>query len=128
MNEIASYSIPVFIILVLIFALFKRVNIWNAFTLGGKNGLKCAFDILPSLVGLVVAIELLSQSGALTAFSNFASPVTRLIGIPQEILPLSLMRSISGSGSMAVFQNILSNHPPDGYIARCASVIMGSTE
>ncbi len=128
MTKIASYSIPIFIILILTVALFKRKNIWTAFTRGGTNGLKCAFDILPSLVGLVVAIELLSQSGALGAISNLAAPITSLVGIPKEIFPLSLMRTISGSGSMAVFQNILTNNTPDGYIARCAAVIMGSTE
>lgn len=128
MTKIASYSIPAFIILILAVALLKRKNIWIAFTRGGNSGLKCAFDILPSLVGLVVAIELLSQSGALNTISNLAAPLTSLVGIPKEVFPLSLMRTVSGSGSMAVFQNILANNPPDGYIARCAAVIMGSTE
>ncbi len=128
MNSITSYFIPVFILFVLVFALCKKVNIWSAFTQGGMNGLKCSVEILPSLLGLVVAVELLYQSGALEAFSAFASPVCKLLGIPSEILPLSLMRTVSGSGSMAVFQNILSTHSPDSYIGRCASVIMGSTE
>lgn len=128
MSNIAAYSIPVFIAIILIFAVIKKVNIWTNFTQGGTKGLKCAADILPSLVGLVVAIELLSASGALSAFSNLLAPLCNILGIPKEIFPLSLMRSISGSGSMAVFQNILTTYSPDSYIGRTASVIMGSTE
>lgn len=128
MTNIASYSIPLFIIFAIVFALFKKTDIWTSFTYGGIKGFKCAIDILPSLLGLVVAIELLSQSGALSAFSDFFAPVCRLFGIPKAVFPLSVMRSISGSGSMAVFQNILSLHSPDSYIGRTASVVMGSTE
>ncbi|MBR5535714.1 MAG: spore maturation protein [Clostridia bacterium] len=128
MNNIASYSIPLFITVILIMALFKKVNIWSSFCTGGLKGLKCAADIIPALIALVTAIELLSASGALTAFSSFFAPVCNLLGIPEEILPLSVMRSISGSGSMAFFQNILSEYSPDSYIGRTASVIMGSTE
>ncbi len=128
MTNIASYAIPVFIILVLGFAFSKKVDIWTSFTQGGMNGLKCAVEILPSLLGLVVAIELLSQSGALGAFSEICAPLCRFLNIPKEVFPLSIMRSVSGSGSIAVFQNILSTHTPDSYIGRTASVIMGSTE
>lgn len=128
MNNIAAYSIPAFILIILAYGLFKKVNIWDGFTKGGMNGLKCAVDILPSLIGLVVAIELLSASGALSAFSHFISPLCNSLGIPEEIFPLSLMRCVSGSGSMAMFQNIISTHSPDSYIGRCAAVIMGSTE
>lgn len=128
MNTLASLIIPAFIITVLLTALSKKVNIWGAFTTGGKNGLRCAVEILPSLVALVVAIELLSASGALNAFTNLLSPVCNLLNIPKEIFPLTLMRSVSGSGSLALFQNIITTHTPDSYIGRCASVIMGSTE
>ncbi len=128
MTNIASYAIPLFIMLVLAVGFFKRVDIWPAFTHGGMNGLKCAIEILPALLGLVVAIELLSQSGALGAFSDFCAPICRFLHIPKEVFPLSIMRSVSGSGSIAVFQNILSTYTPDSYIGRTASVIMGSTE
>lgn len=128
MNNPTSFSIPFFIITILLFALIKRRNIWSHFTFGGMKGLKCAFEILPSLVGLITAIELLSASGALNAVSSFFAPLCNVVGIPKEILPLSLMRSVSGSGSTAVFQNILTTYTPDSYIGRTASVIMGSTE
>ncbi len=128
MTNAFSYAVPLFILCVLIFAKVKKIDLWSAFTEGGKNGLLCAFNILPSLVGLVVAIEILSSSGALAAFTELLSPLCRAFNIPKEILPLSLMRCVSGSGSMALFQNILSTHSPDSYIGKCASVIMGSTE
>lgn len=128
MSNIASNFLPFFIVLILIFALLKKVNIFSAFTRGGAKGFNCMLSIAPSLIALVTAIELLSLSGVLSAFSSFFAPVCQLLGIPKEILPLSLMRSVSGSGSMALFQNILETHTPDSYIGRVASVIMGSTE
>ena len=124
----SEFIIPLFVSAVILFGIIKKVNIWGAFTLGGMKGLNCAVSILPSLVGLIVAIEILSASGALTAFSELLSPFCSFLGIPKEVFPLSLMRSVSGSGSMAIYQNILSNYSPDSYIGRCASVIMGSTE
>lgn len=127
-NSISGYVIPVFIITVIIAALFKRVDVWSAFLNGVKKGLDCAIGILPSLFALVIAIEMVSQSGALAALSRAVSPFSRHIGIPGEILPLTLMRSVSGSGATAVFQNILKTYGADTYIGRCASVIMGSTE
>ncbi|MCD8049076.1 MAG: spore maturation protein [Clostridia bacterium] len=128
MSALSSLCIPFFILFVIIFALFRRVNVWSAFLDGAKNGLKCAVEILPSLFGLVVAIEMLSASGALDALSSLAAPITRFIGIPGEIFPLTLMRSISGGGATAVFRNILTLHGADSYLGRCAAVIMGSTE
>lgn len=125
---VTSFIMPGFILFVLIFALFKKTDIWGSFTSGGVKGLRCAVDILPSLIGLVVAIEILSSSGALASFSELVAPICQKIGIPKEIFPLTLMRSVSGSGSMALFQNILTTHSPDSYLGRCASVIMGSTE
>ncbi len=124
----SSYVIPVFLLIIIAAALFKRVNIWNAFIEGGKKGLMCAADILPSIFGLIVAIEMLSSSGALDAIASIISPFSRLLGIPGEIFPLTLMRSVSGSGATAVFRNILTRYGPDSYLGRCASVIMGSTE
>ena len=124
----SSYIIPAFIIIVILAALCRRVNVWDAFLCGTKSGLRCAINILPSIFALVIAIEMISASGALKAFSEFISPVSRFIGIPGEILPLSIIRSISGSGATALFQNILSNYGADSYIGRCAAVIMGSTE
>lgn len=123
-----SYVIPIFLLIIITAAFFKKVNIWNAFIEGGKKGLMCAVDILPSIFGLIVAIEMLSSSGALDAIASLISPLSRLLGIPGEIFPLTLMRSVSGSGATAVFQNILTRYGPDSYLGRCASVIMGSTE
>lgn len=128
MNSFSSFVIPVFILIIIAVSLFKKVNIWNAFIDGGKKGLLCAVDILPSLFALIVAIEMLSSSGALDALSRVLAPVSRLVGIPGEIFPLTLMRSVSGSGATALFRNILSRFGPDSYPGRCAAVIMGSTE
>lgn len=128
MNNISSLAIPGFIALVIFVGFIKKINVWDAFLTGCQSGLRCAVEILPSIFGLVVAINMLSSSGALDAFCGIVSPISQFIGIPGEIFPLSLMRSISGSGAAAVFQNILNTHGADSYLGRCAAIIMGSTE
>ncbi len=128
MNTISSLAIPAFIVIAILLSVFKKSNVWTAFLTGCKKGLNCALEIFPSIFALIVAINLMSSSGALGAFCSFIAPVSKFIGIPGEIFPLSLMRSVSGGGAAAIFQNILGTYGPDSYLGRCAAIIMGSTE
>lgn len=128
MNNLGSYFLLVFISSVILFALFKRVKVFDCFTEGAKDGIKTALSILPSMIALVVAVNMLSSSGVLSFLSTCLSPVAEFLGIPKDLVPLCLISPISGSGSLAVFENILENFGPDSYIGRVASVISGSTE
>ena len=129
MIDIVSKAVvPVIIASIILFGLVKRVSVYDCFVDGAKEGLETTVRIVPSLIGLLVAISMLRASGALDLITYLLSPVTTLLHIPREILPLALMRPISGSGSIAIVTDLIKTHGPDSFIGNLASVMMGSTE
>ena len=128
MIKISDYIIPSIIVLIILFGAFKGVNVFEEFISGAKNGFKTIYTITPSLVALIFAIELMKASGGLEVLCSILSPITNILGIPQELTPLTILSPISGSGSVGMFERILKDNGPDSFIGRCASVMMGSTE
>ena len=124
----SNYVIPFFIAAVMIIGLVKKVDVFSEFTEGAKENLKAAVSILPALVALMTAIGMFKASGALDFISAAISPLTSFLGFPDECIPLAIIRPISGSGALAVFENILTDVSPDSFAGRVASVIIGSTE
>lgn len=123
-----DYVIPVFIALIMIIGLLKRVDVFGEFIEGAKENLKASADVLPALIALMTAIGMFKASGGLDVISAVVSPVTELLGFPKECIPLAIIRPVSGSGAIAVFESILSDVSPDSFAGRVASVIIGSTE
>jgi len=123
-----DFVIPFFIALILLAGLIKHVDVFAEFTEGAKENLKAAFEILPALTALMTAIGMFKASGALEVISEAISPLTALFGFPEECIPLALIRPVSGSGALAVFESILGDVSPDSFAGRVASVIIGSTE
>lgn len=119
---------PVCVCVIVLFGLIRRVPVFSTFVSGAKEGFQSAIEILPTLVGLVTAVTMLKASGALDLFSSFIAPVAEWIGLPPEVVPLALLRPVSGSGSIAILSNLFENYDPDSLIGRIASVMMGSTE
>ena len=128
MIKISDYIIPFVVILIIVYGIFKGVNVFDEFITGAKNGFKIIYTITPALIALIFAIELMKSSGALNVLCSFLSPVTNFLGIPEELTPLTILSPISGSGSVGMFERILKDNGPDGFIGRCASVMMGSSE
>ena len=128
MHAFSAATMPVILVGIILWALFYKIDVYDAFLCGAKNGLKSLFSILPALVGLIVAITMLRASGGLDFFARLLSPLTNLLKIPSEILPLAMLRPISGSGALATVGDILKECGPDSFAGRVASVIMGSTE
>ena len=128
MNNFGFYVIPVLLFCIVIAGVFKKVPVFDTFLQGASEGISSTFSIAPSLIGLITAVTMLKASGALDLFANFISPVSNIIGIPSQVIPLALLRPVSGSGSIALLDNILKNYHSDSFIGRIASVIMGSTE
>lgn len=124
----SDYVIPVFIALIMAAGLVKRIDVFGEFTEGAKENLRSAFDVLPALIALMTAIGMFKASGGLDVISQFISPLTELLGFPKECIPLAIIRPISGSGALAVFESILCDVSPDSFAGRVASVIVGSTE
>lgn len=128
MKTISLFVIPVIFVIIIGYGFYKKVNIFEAFLEGAAEGVATVIRILPALVGLVAAITMFRTSGALAFIIKLISPVTELLKIPSEVLPLALLRPVSGSGALAVVNDILSNFGADSIVGRMASVMMGSTE
>ena len=119
---------PVFIAVVIIFGFIKKVELFDAFTAGAKDGIKTLLGIAPTLVGLIVAVNLLKSSGATDALCALISPAAQALGFPEQIVPMVLLRPISGGGSTALLMNVYKDYGPDSFAGRVASVLAGSTE
>ncbi|MDE5742367.1 MAG: spore maturation protein [Oscillospiraceae bacterium] len=124
----SDFVIPVFIALIMVIGLAKRVDVFGEFTDGAKENLKSAFDVLPALIALMTAIGMFKASGGLEIISSAIAPLTEFLGFPRECIPLALIRPVSGSGALAVFESILTEVSPDSFAGRVASVVIGSTE
>lgn len=119
---------PCVIGFVLMYGLIRKVQVFDVFTKGARDGVKLLYSIAPTLIGLIVSVTMLKESGALTLLCDFLSPVTDAVGFPVELLPMSLLRPVSGGGSTALLNQVLKDYGPDSFLGRCASVIAGSTE
>ncbi len=126
--NISDYAVPAIVIFALLFALVKRCAVYTDFTLGAKDGLKTAVNIVPQLVALMVAIKMFTASGAMDILVKLLLPVADLLHFPKEVLPFALLRPVSGSGSLAMATEIFARYGADSFAGRVASVMMGSTE
>ncbi|MCC8160256.1 MAG: spore maturation protein [Oscillospiraceae bacterium] len=120
------YVIPAIIVLVLTVSLTKKLPSYEIFIDGVEEGMKIVIGIFPPLLAVLTAAYMLRASGTLDLIISFLSPLTNLI--PAEVMPLALIRPVSGSGAIGILTEILSAHGADSEIGRIASVIMGSTE
>lgn len=123
-----EFVMPCVIAFIVCYALFKKVPVFDAFVVGAKDGIKMIYNIAPTLVGLIVSVTMLKASGVLDLLTDLLSPVTDKIGFPGELLPMTLLRPVSGGGSTALLNQVLTDFGPDSFLGRCASVIAGSTE
>lgn len=111
-----------------IFALWRRVDVYGALTAGAGEGLTILLRIAPALVGLLTAVAMFRASGAMDWLSGLCAPLLERLGIPADLMPLMLIRPISGSGALAVGSEIMKTSGPDSYAGRVAAVMLGSTE
>lgn len=127
-NFLSSLAMPLIILLIVTYGLIEKNKVFDDFLDGAKEGLEIVVSILPTLVGLFVAIGALRNSGILDIIIRFITPLLNVIHFPSEIMPLAMLRPISGSGSIAVATDIIKNYGVDSTIGMIASTIMGSTE
>ena len=124
----SNIAMPLMIIIIVLYGVIERKKVFDIFLDGAKEGVGIVLNIFPTLVGLFVAIGALRSSGVIDLIVNFLTPIFKLVNFPTEILPLALIRPISGSSSIAVATDIMKNFGIDTNIGLIASVIMGSTE
>lgn len=125
---ISLWLIPITIGFILIYGTIKKVPTYEAFVEGGKEGIQIAFSIIPYLVGMLVAITVFRASGALEFFLTLLKPFLNMIGVPAEIVPLAIIRPISGTAALGMTTDLIAAHGPDSFIGRLASTMQGSTD
>ena len=126
--SLSSFIIPVLLAVVAVYGMGRRVDVYAALTRGAEEGLTVLLRIIPALVGLLTAVSMFRASGAMEFLSSLCAPVIERLGVPAEVLPLMLIRPVSGSGSLAVATELMTTHSPDSYVGRVAAVMLGSTE
>ena len=127
-NYISNIAVPFTILIIIVYGLIEKQSVFDIFLDGAKEGLQIVVNIFPTLLGLFLSINVLRASGIIDAITNFALPLLNLLKVPSEILPLAILRPISGSASMAIATDIMTNFGVDSLIGLISSTIMGSTE
>ena len=126
--QFSDFVLPVTISAIILCGLFKGVPIFDTFLKGAKTGLETSFSIMPSIIGLVTAVSMLRTSDAIELISSSLGALASHIGFPSEVIPLALLRPVSGGASLAVLNDIFRTYGPDSLPGRVASVISGATE
>lgn len=125
---ISDYIIPFVFFYIIGLGLLTKTNIYDEFINGAKDGFKVVFDILPTLIGLMVGVGVLRASGALDILSELIEPVTKILHFPSELVPVVLIKMFSSSAATGLMLDIFKEHGPDSYLGRLLSIIMSSTE
>ncbi len=128
MDAIALYATPVLIFVILLSGIITRQPVYELFVEGAKEGLHICVRIFPYILGMMVAISLFRSGGALDILAKVLRPLCDFLHIPTEVLPLALMRPLSGSGALGITADIIATEGPDSSAGLLASVMQGSTD
>ena len=120
--------IPILVAFVLVYALIKGVDAYSGFVNGAKGSLPLMASLLPYIIAMFVAVELFRNSGLSDYLCRFVAPILKLVGIPQELCELILIRPFSSNAGYVLLRDIFSRYGVDSYIGKCASVIMGGSD
>ena len=123
-----EFAMPLVAAAIVCFGLIKRVPVFDCFIQGAREGAGVLFQIAPTIIGLVFAVSLLRSSGAVDAICKFVQPAADFLGFPKEVVPMAMLRPVSGSGSSALLISVYEQCGPDSFAGRVASVIAGSSE
>lgn len=128
LSFLSIIALPLIVILIILNGLLMGVDVYQSFLKGALGGLEVLIKIIPALVGLLTAVFVFRASGAMELLVGFVQPFCVYFGIPGDIVPLVLLRPVSGSASLALVSDIIKNNGADSFLGRLASVVMGSTE
>lgn len=128
LSAVSAWAIPVLLVFIPLYSAFRKVPVYESFVEGAKDGFQTAVSIIPSLVGMMVAISVFRASGAMDMLVGAIKPLLDLAGIPGEVLPLAILRPITGAGSLAFTTDLMKQFGPDSLIGRIASTVQGSTD
>lgn len=120
--------IPLMVLIIIMYGVYKKVNVYDTFIEGSKESFEMILLLFPNLLGMLLAVNIFLKSNILTYLIDFLSPLFDFIHIPIEIIPMAIMRPISGNSSLAILNNLLNKHGPDSFLGRLASVVQGTND
>jgi len=125
---INNLIIPLMILIVIIYGLKKKINVYDSFIEGAKESFGMIIDMFPYLLGMILGINIFTSSNFLNYFLSIFKPIFEVINVPIDIVPLGIMRSISGNSSLALLNKIFVDYGPDSFIGKLGSIVQGSTD
>ena len=128
MEIISKIILPIFIIIIIFYGVKKKINVYDAFLEGAKEGLVTTFNIFPAIMAMIFAINIFLDSGFLTFIIRLITPLIGNITVPIEIIPMAILRPISGTASLAILNDIFKVFGPDSFVGRLASILQGCTD
>jgi len=124
----SNYVLPIIIFLIVIYGLIKKINVYDSFIKGTKEGLEISISIFPSILAIIFASRIFISSGFLDFLLSFIKPILNMISFPIEVFPMAIIRPISGNASLSLMLDIFSKYGVDSYIGYLASTMQGSTD
>jgi spore maturation protein B len=128
LEQVSLWAIPVMLVAIPLIGMIRKVKVYDVFVDGAKEGFDVAIKIIPFLVGILVAIGMFRASGAMELLTASLQPIMNATGFPAELMPLAILRTLTGSGSLAFTTDLIKTHGPDSLIARMAATMYGSSE
>ena len=128
LQAISVWAVPVMLVGITLAGIIRKVKVYDVFIEGAKEGFEVGVKIIPFLVGILVAIGMFRASGAMELLLSVLRPVAAATNFPVELIPLGILRSLSGSGSLALTTDLIKTHGPDSLLARMAATMYGSSE
>ncbi len=127
-STLSKWAIPFLLLVIPLIAQFRGVRVFETFVEGAESGFSTAIKTIPYLVAMMVAIGVFRASGAMDLFVKAVKPAMDLFNVPPEVLPLGIMRPLSGGGALGITAELIKNYGPDSFIGRLASTLQGSTD
>ena len=126
--KVSNFIVPIFVLFIILYGFKKKVNIYDSFLVGAKDGLITVFRIAPAVIAMVFATNLFLNSHFLEFIFSYFTPLLNALDIPINVLPMALVRPISGTASLAIMSNIFEVYGPDSFVGRLASNLQGCTD
>lgn len=127
-NIVSDYILPIVVLGILSIGLIKKQKVYDDFVRGAESGFKVVMGIMPTLIGLMVAVGILRASGALDALSRLIAPATDAVHFPSELVPLVIVKAFSSSAATGLLLDVYSSYGPDSYLGNLSSIILSCTE
>lgn len=128
MQVISNFMIPFLVFVVILYGILKKIPVYDTFILGAKESFEMVMTLFPCMLGMLLGVNLFLKCGILNSVFEFLEPFFSILHFPVELLPMAVLRSVSGSTTLAMMNNFFATYGPDSFIGRLASVIQGSSD